>query len=219
MSPKTSWCWAPYFFLGTYEKELQFIWEDLVKRKIILKEILIIGAAEGYYVCGLGRNYRNSRITAFEISEQSRKILQINIDSNHLSDRVKILSACTHLTLYLQLQDNPPDFLLCDIEGYENSLFTEEILSMLVNTILLIEIHPAYELLMKLPYLEKTHTVIQINPEIRTLKDYTLTDFAPASKRLEWMNEKRPFFTPWILAFPKSLENMSQVITNNVVGL
>ncbi len=202
VSPKTSWCFAPYFFLGTYEKELHFLWDYLSAKAVNLNEIYVIGAAEGYYVCGLGRKYSSSRITAFESTEESRKILKINVKANRLSERVTILGACTDKILMEILQDKIPDFLLCDIEGYENLLFTENILDRLKNTVFLIETHPPYDLLRKISFLQKTHNVIQVDPMPRVIKDYTLNGFAPPNKKLDWMNERRPFPTPWIVAFP-----------------
>ena len=204
LQPGTSWCKAPYIFLGTYERELQAIWAKLLNCEGKLRNIWILGASEGYYVCCLGKMYQNAQITAYESLTKSRKILTSNVALNNLSERVSILGECTQDDFRLQIERQKPDFILCDIEGYENVLFSSHILSLLKDTILVIETHPPYDLLGKFSQIEETHRVSKIDPEDRTLKDYPGHNWAPDSKKLEWISERRPFSTPWLVAFPKN---------------
>lgn len=203
---KTLWCNAPNFFLGTYEKEIQNILVDLSKFANNIQNIWIIGAAEGYYVCALGRMYKQTKIIAYESSIESQNLLAQNVALNKLSERVTILGKCSYNEFYFQVNQTKPDFILCDIEGYENILFSKEILSLLTNTILIIETHPPYSLFAKTSELEKNHKVLLIEPKERTLSDYPGFKWVPTSKKLEWISERRPFSTPWIVAFPKQLD-------------
>jgi len=206
LQAKTSWCVAPYFFLGTYEKELQSIWSELLQFKSQEWVIWVIGASEGYYACGLGRIFQKSEIFAYETLENSRQILANNININELSERVTILGSCEHGEFSSKLKHEQPNFILCDIEGYEDTLFSLENISLLENTILVIETHPPYGLLKLIPNLQKTHRVLRIEPQARTLQDYQGFPWLPNSKKYRWLNENRPFPTPWIFAVPKNLE-------------
>src|ERR1035437_4265269 len=56
--------------LGSYEKEIQFIMDIIIKNGY--QNILDIGCAEGYYAVGLA-NCTNATVFAYDINEDARK--------------------------------------------------------------------------------------------------------------------------------------------------
>jgi len=201
MSVVTTWNNPVHFFAGSYELELHRIWNTL--RPLHNVSIWVIGAAEGYYVCGFAK-FWNASVTAYEACERSRRVLTANVRLNGLQDRTHILGRCDAQEFSLQLQQGAPYLILCDIEGEENSLFLEDLLAVLSKTILIVETHPPYTIFSRLEALSATHYVQIINPAERNISDYPFEDWIPHNVRLRWLDERRPFPTPWLVALPKA---------------
>jgi len=199
MSLKTSWNTPLCLLIGAYEKELHPIWNALNPAQV--STAWVIGAAEGYYACGVARKW-NARVSAYEASEISREVLRKNIGLNGVSEKVKVLGKCEPAEFESNLKLQPPNLILCDIEGGEDFLFTEKILGLLSKTILIVELHPPYGLRSRIKSLLPTHEVQIIEPVQRTLADYPYQDWIPEETKLNWLNEGRPFSTPWLIAFP-----------------
>jgi hypothetical protein len=202
ISAITSWNNPVHFFAGTYERELHHLWVDLHPPPSV--PIWVIGAAEGYYVCGLARCW-NANVRAYEACEHSRKILERNVRLNSLQASTLILGKCDANEFAVQLRRDAPYLILCDIEGDEDRLFPEHLFSLLARTILVIETHPPYRLLAGIETLSKTHIVQVIKPVARDVSDYPLRDWVPKKIRLQWLQENRPFATPWVVAIPKAM--------------
>ena len=102
--------------LGTYEKDLHPIIYKWINQP---KDLICIGAAEGYYAAGFASNRKCSIIYAYEIEERQRQNLALVCKQNQL-DNIRILERCTQNSLneLLSKLNNRVD-IMCDIEGGE----------------------------------------------------------------------------------------------------
>jgi hypothetical protein len=203
MTIKTTWSSFIYLIVGSYEKELHRIWDNLNSTQC--GNIIVIGAAEGYYVCGLAKKW-GANVIAFEASEESRRVLMTNIKLNGLQKQVEIFGKCEVADLLNLVKHAAPNLIVCDIEGGEDDMFSEELLSFLKKTVLIIEMHPPYGLQSRIDAIAKTHEVQILNPTDRCLADYPYRDWVPDKIKAQWLNEHRPFSTPWLFAVPQDSE-------------
>src|SRR2546423_8930110 len=60
--------------LGIYERELHAFVRDLAALNI--REVINIGAADGYYAVGLARQNPATRVIAFEAEQRGRKLIE-----------------------------------------------------------------------------------------------------------------------------------------------
>lgn len=176
--------------IGTYESELFPVWEELKNYKYDL--FIDIGAAEGYYVVGLGKYIFNSKIptVAFELTLKGQKLINnLSVINSYVNFIVN--GECTIEKLY-NLILGKSCFLLMDVEGAENSLLNTEIIDF-SNCDLLIECHPEIHnninLILRMRF-SKTHSITEIRKSLKTLpvnlylpkfllqrKDYLLNEF------------------------------------------
>lgn len=122
--------------VGTYEMELHPWLQQLVPGKY--ERLLDIGAAEGYYAIGMALR-TGSRVDAFDPASVARRLCRSTANLNGVSHLVCIHSFCSRRTL-LQLA-GLRCFILSDCEGYEASLFSEDVISALTHSDLIIELH------------------------------------------------------------------------------
>jgi hypothetical protein len=200
MSLRTSWNAPICLFVGAYEKELHPIWDNINPQRI--STVWVIGAAEGYYACGFAKKW-GVKVLAYETSDISRAVLLKNIKLNGVEENVEIFGKCEPADFKAGLERQAPDLILCDIEGGEDVLFSDEILGLLGKTKLVVELHPPYGLRERVKSLMRTHEVQIIDPVQRTLADYPYDDWIPPEIKLKWLNEGWPFSTPWLIAFPR----------------
>jgi hypothetical protein len=163
--------------LGTYEKELHGVVDAI--RKLSPSHIIDIGAAEGYYAVGFGReNQPHQRITCFELEEKGRSLLRLIADWNGVS-HLEIHGRCgvDALDAVLCLPDciNHKKVVICDVEGYESVLLNPERVSGLRFCSVLVETHDhlvagVSDLLVA--RFAKSHAVMQIPTAIRQWKDF-----------------------------------------------
>lgn len=131
--------WGPITpkWIGSYEKELHRIIEDVIQKNKH-RRIIDIGSAEGYYVAGLGTRMPNAIIYSFDVDPVSRKQQRKLISINSLKN-VNIKKLCTHQELNHLIQDRT--FIIVDIEGYEFELLDPVKASNLKMTDILVELH------------------------------------------------------------------------------
>jgi len=200
MTKTTSWNNPVLLFIGSYERELHGIWNDIDATQDMV--VWVIGAAEGYYACGMANKWK-AKVTAYEASDESRGILATNIRLNGLQDKVRVLGKCKASDFAVKIRSKAPDLLLCDIEGGEDDIFSDDVLRWLDKTTLVIEMHPPYKSRSMTKTLGTTHDVQVINPVARSVADYPYRDWIPKTIKLGWLDERRPFPTPWLIASPK----------------
>jgi hypothetical protein len=92
--PSSEAAFGGYFakVLGTYEAELHPVIQEIIN--LNFPRIIDIGAAEGYYACGLSRAMQFSKLIAFEATVKGRYFLQETVEKNQLEDRVAVRGWC-----------------------------------------------------------------------------------------------------------------------------
>lgn len=126
--------------LGAYELELHATVESVVARGY--RNIVDIGAAEGYYAVGLAIRMPQSSIVAYESVAESRSALAKLARLNGVESRVRIEGEATIDAL---ASENLADALvIMDVEGYESALLDPAQLPGLHRATIIVEIHEMF---------------------------------------------------------------------------
>ncbi len=195
--------------LGCYEFELHDALNQVFKKRY--QAILDIGCAEGYYAVGLAKKFPDSIIYAIDINPVALEKTKIMASSNEVAlvDKFKVLEEVTPDFL-LSLDPSERHLIFSDCEGYESSLFSEEVIEHLSKSDFIVEMHdfvsPGISDLLQKRFI-RTHSVQLIksiddifryreiaNPEILKL---------PISDQINILAEKRPTQMEWIFCQPK----------------
>jgi predicted O-methyltransferase YrrM len=195
--------------VGCYEKELHPVLEELVRLRF--ETIVDIGAAEGYYACGLALRFPESRVLAFEADGDARELLREMADENGLVGRIEIRGFCDEPALVASLDPEKAALILCDCEGHEAEIMTPGVVARLANTHVIIETHdfvrPGVHAMLT-ARLAATHHVLEIQQQPRTLADWPVKSLAcrllPERRVLHELREGRPKDLAWIYARPRS---------------
>ena len=124
--------------IGSYELELDEVMKEVLDTDY--KEIIDVGCAEGYYAVGLAMKFPNVNVLAYDIEAESRQLTKEMAELNGVGDRVIVGNSFTAETLSKHpMKDRT--LLICDTEGFEKYLFTEESIKNLKNCDLIIETH------------------------------------------------------------------------------
>ena len=121
---------------GTYECELHSVIEIGISKKF--PTIVDIGCAEGYYAVGLARRTEAS-VIAFDCDPGERRYCKEMARLNSVETRVTVRGWCSGAELKKICRARC--FIVCDCEGYEFDLFSEDVIAALGHSDLLIEIH------------------------------------------------------------------------------
>jgi hypothetical protein len=122
--------------LGTYELELHPWLYDLRPGKY--NRVLDIGAADGYYAAGMALR-TGQRVDAYDTAPRARHLCRLTAKSSGHSRLVRIHSLCSRRAL-LRL-NGQRCFILSDCEGFEISLFSDDVIRALAYSDLIIELH------------------------------------------------------------------------------
>jgi hypothetical protein len=187
--------------LGTYEKELFPIWDEVFRRHY--STLINIGAGEGYYAVGLARRMPELRVIAFEAAADSRELIAELARLNSV-DRVTIMGSCDVAALALALGDGKATLLICDVEGSENDLLRPSLLGALRNVDILVESHDylrpgiTAELVRRF---EPTHRIRLVPSCPRALDDWpegVSADATSVECKLALLSERRPGPMAWL---------------------
>ncbi|GAC1327009.1 MAG: hypothetical protein NVSMB26_00150 [Beijerinckiaceae bacterium] len=130
--------WGPIEpkWIGTYEDELHEIMGVVIQTGY---EVMIdVGAAEGYYACGMAYRCPDSHVWSFELDPWSRA-QQKRIASLNNLENLNVGTLCTWEKLE-QLAKRRT-FLLCDIEGAEFDLLNPQACPAFALCDILVEVH------------------------------------------------------------------------------
>lgn len=162
--------------IGVYEREIYACLERMHLGSGW--QIVNIGAADGYYACGLARWSSISNVYAFEMDGRSRELLKRNAHLNQVESKIHIKGACTPEALEDVLKRSErPTLIFCDVEGYEDILLDPDAHPTLVQCHLLVEVHELLSAGVSNRLQErfsKTHEIVEIQPEPRHRSEFTL---------------------------------------------
>lgn len=188
---------------GTYEMELHpwFQRFDFTR----YERLIDIGAAEGYYAVGMALR-SGSRVDAFDAASVARRLCRTTAKLNGVSDLVHVHSFCSRGTL-LKLA-GLRCFVLSDCEGYEASLFSEDVISALAHSDLIIELHdgsaPAgitRELLVNRFKLTHQAQIVRFRPrDLSSFPDPVLAEMLGADAIRVISEEGRSADQEWLIA-------------------
>jgi len=192
---------------GIYESELHPAIAAIIASQP--STIIDVGAAEGYYHCGLGRLLPAATLISYETTESGRTALATNAAANGLTARSNIRGTCTPETLAADLGSYPEACLIIDAEGAEHQLLCAAMASLLARATILVELHPWVH-----PDLDRdvraalsNHSIQEIHTNPRTLADIP-TPIPPfirhfrAETVLRLLTEGRPVPMTWLFATP-----------------
>ena len=193
--------------LGSYENELHSIFDDILSKNYT--DIIDVGCAEGYYAVGFARRFSAVKIYAYDTDARAVDLCTKMAQVNNVADRFVMGSLCTSETLEA-LPLSGQALIICDCEGYEKSLFTEETIPVLAKHDLLIETHDFIDIeissLIRKRF-KDTHriTSVQSVDDIVKAQTYSypeLESFTLSERRL-LLAEYRPSIMTWLFMTPK----------------
>lgn len=177
--------------LGCYELEIAPIIERIIKSSYSV--IVDVGCAEGYYAVGLAICCPKAHIYAFDAGLEARQACQQLSEINGVSARVTIEGFCDADALKsLPLVGG---FLLCDIEGDEETLLDPVKLPELLGMDILVELHELFRpgvTALILSRFQHTHGITLIDALDRNPADFPAIHFLSAVLQRVALSEKRP---------------------------
>ncbi|MDY0922239.1 hypothetical protein [Leclercia sp. CFBP8987] len=126
--------------LGLYEKEILNLIDAIEAGHY--STFIDIGAADGYYAIGMLVSGKVGRTICFEQTEKGRSVIAENWKKNNSVGELTIMgeaNAASFAALNPVALENA--FVLVDVEGFEFELLTNEVLSLLRSSTVVIEIH------------------------------------------------------------------------------
>lgn len=126
--------------LGLYEKEILDYIGSLKKNQF--STFIDIGAADGYYACGLLYTGKVKRAICFEKSAQGRSVIEENWINNGEVGELSIKGEADFESIVgLRSSELSDCLVIIDIEGHEFDLMNEGVLSHLSSCVVIIEVH------------------------------------------------------------------------------
>ena len=120
--------------LGIYESEVMDV---LANENINRRKFIDIGAGDGLHAVGALRNLGFENAIAYEIEDEGRETVRRMAELNGVSDKVQVLGDI--------FEDKNTDLsgacVLIDIEGAELDLLSQEFVTRVVGSVLIVEMH------------------------------------------------------------------------------
>lgn len=182
----------PQKLLGTYEKELWPTIEEFGRRNYSL--IVDIGAAEGFYVCGLAKLLPNARVIGFEAQSACHSRIRELATRNGCQSQVEYRGLCKTSDLQNALVSNKRRLVVCDAEGAEDDLLDPSAVPALRGADILVEVHDHIRPGVGARLLERfssTHVVETVPSDSRQLSDLPDTIKLPDDLAMAAMDESR----------------------------
>lgn len=125
--------------LGTYEKELSPALEELIRWQPDV--VINAGAAEGYYAVGMARRCPSAVISAYEMSAEGRKLIELLAAKNALGDQLQLAGELTPAILQNRLSRALRPGIIMDVEGAELDLLDLQLCPALTKAFIVLETH------------------------------------------------------------------------------
>jgi len=124
--------------IGSYEQEIAQLIEAVCARQPRL--IVDVGAAEGYYAVGLAIRCPQAHVWAFDVDVTARDACSAMARLNGVDERLDLGSFCSPEDLK-RICFQQAAIIICDCEGYEDCLLTEEAARTLADAVFIVEVH------------------------------------------------------------------------------
>lgn len=194
--------------LGSYEKEIQPIIERICGNDYT--EIVDVGCAEGYYAVGLAMRIQKARVFAYDTNQEAISLCMQMAQANDVADRVIPGRQCTPDTLRA-LPFTGRALIFSDCEGYEKTLFAEDLIPCLADHDVLVEIHDFIDIeistLLRQRF-QASHdiTVIASIDDIAKARIYDFPELENCSlaERRRLLTERRGHIMEWFFMTPRA---------------
>jgi hypothetical protein len=157
--------------LGAYERELHEAVGELVGRD--WKQVIDIGAGDGYYAVGLALSCPTARVRAWEMNPLPARVCTELARANGVDGRLELRGECT--LEELRALPDTPSLVVSDCEGCEDELLRPDAVPLLAASAVLVEIHESLAPGVGSRLAERfnaTHAVRTIEMEQRYVGDY-----------------------------------------------
>lgn len=185
--------------IGSYEEELAASIEDAIKQGY--ERIIDIGCAEGYYAVGMAVRKPQTKVIAFDIDPEARRLCQEMAKLNNASERITIKEGADPGSLEENI--NGRCLIICDCEGYEAELIDPEKVPSVKSCDLIVELHEHIVEDIKgqiAERFESTHDISIIKAVERDSARYPiLNSFSSARDKEMALNEFRPANMCWAI--------------------
>lgn len=132
--------WFTQKVLGYYEHPLRAVIEYILETDY--QVIIDIGAAEGYYACGLAYRKPDCKVVCFELDGSKHHAIKKIASINNCLDRIQIRGFCDSKSLSQELSlTTGLKLLFLDCEGAEKELLDPESIYGLDQCDILVETH------------------------------------------------------------------------------
>jgi hypothetical protein len=192
--------------LGTFERELHVVIEKALQ--IPFDRVVNVGAREGYYATGLALRLPGAKVVAFEAELEGQRIISHLACLNSVAERLEVLGWCGPSELEASLAAAEKCLVVCDVEGYEDTLMDPVSVPSLRRSWLLIEEHeqaaPGIGKALERRF-SPTHRVVRIWQEPRTVYNYPLNPvlkWLPTESWRPFLNEQRQYRMSWLWLEP-----------------
>ncbi|MEM9410337.1 MAG: hypothetical protein AAGA30_04445 [Planctomycetota bacterium] len=111
-------------------------------------DLINIGACDGYFTLGLLKSGLAKRSICFETVWTRQRAIRRYADNNGLGDQVVVMGkADQNIGFQIAQHDFDPQdsLMICDIEGAEFDLLTENFLAQLSGTTMIVELHDRFK--------------------------------------------------------------------------
>ena len=198
--------------LGCYELQIQEKISE-IRNKYNLKNIINIGAGEGYHIISLIKNNYFEKGYAFETSAKGQEILKINSIKNNIENKIKIYGEgnFTSIKNNINEEELKKSFFIIDIESGEFSFFDKENIKYFNKNHFIIEDHGTSNKILQNNFyniIYNNFTLEIINNSSRNPFQFEILNNFSDDEKFLMMSESRPNTYRWLYLSPKlSLKN------------
>lgn len=195
---------GPYL-LGVYESELDNAWSIVLSGSY--NQIIDIGAKFGFYAVGLARKYPHAEVVAFDTDWWARKAVRELVSYNK-TPKVRVAGLCTPNWLVQNTREGA--FIISDCEGFEDVLFSDEVIARLSTTTLIVETHDCSVpgvCARLLNAFDKTHVVKTVGMDDRRRMPEVDLSFLDSDRERELASKEVRPDQIWLLCLPKTGPN------------
>ena len=189
--------------LGLYEKEIQNLINQ-IQEKNNFPTFIDIGGADGFFAVGSVKNNLFKNCEVFEISKRGRLSIEKSAIKNNVNDQISIKGEADEKILSL-IENINNSVILCDIEGREYDLFSENLIKNMHPSNVIIEIHKNSNIsLVEFENKFKNlFSITKITQNPRSLKDFSELKNFNDNNRALLASEGRSYIQEWWHLSPK----------------